>query len=159
MLLASTINGRLLPPQVIYTGTTERCHPHYSFPEDWNITQTPSHWSNTESMHEYLQEVIIPYVQSIRAKKGFDEDHKAILILDTYRAHTEECFLPAMADAHIHYIYVPPGSTADLQPLDVEGSVNMAIKRRITNEYNTYQDDLVLKAMESNGGRWTSKVL
>ena len=57
MLLASTINGRLLPPQVIYTGTTERCHPHYSFPEDWNITQTPSHWSNTESMHEYLQKV------------------------------------------------------------------------------------------------------
>ena len=53
-----------------------------------------------------------------------------------------------MAEANIHYIYVPPGSTADLQPLDVEGSVNIAIKKCITNEYSKHQDELVLNAVE-----------
>ena len=163
MMLARTISRHLLPPQVIYTGTTEpSCHPQYSFPEDWNITQASSHWSNTESMHEYLQEVtpwrlylprlhrvglqragifprvraqvaidameigatevarrwsshgsntdsmleylqevVISYVQSERAERHLDEDHKAISILDTYKAHTETCFQTAMADANI----------------------------------------------------------
>ena len=173
MMLARTISGHLLPPQGIYTGTTERCHPpHYSFPEDWNVTQTSSHWSNTESMHkylqevtpwrlylprlhrvvlqragifsevrssfaidaleivstevasrcssegwqippksshwsntdsilEYLQEVVISCVQSERGDRRLDEDHKTISMLDTYKAHTETCSQTAMGDANI----------------------------------------------------------
>ena len=38
-----------------------------------HITQKPSHWSNTDSMLEYLQEVVISYVQSERAERCLDD--------------------------------------------------------------------------------------
>ena len=31
-LLACTLSGELLPPQILYQGTTDRCHPHADFP-------------------------------------------------------------------------------------------------------------------------------
>ena len=46
MLLGMTLSGEMLPPQVIYQGLTDKCHPVFKFPGDWQITHTPNHWSN-----------------------------------------------------------------------------------------------------------------
>ena len=51
LVLCGTMTGDFLPPQVIYKGTTPRCHPKYSFPCEWNITHSPKRWSN-EKNHE-----------------------------------------------------------------------------------------------------------
>ena len=50
MVLCGSLTGDFLPPQVIYKGKTNRCHPHFKFPSDWNITHSPKHWSNEETM-------------------------------------------------------------------------------------------------------------
>jgi len=39
-LLSVSKSGHLLPPQLIYAGKTDACHPKVTFPEDWNITHT-----------------------------------------------------------------------------------------------------------------------
>ena len=39
-------DGDFLPMQLIYAGKTARCHPNgINFPERFNITHTPNHWS------------------------------------------------------------------------------------------------------------------
>ena len=38
--------GAFLPVQLIYKGKTNRCHPSFNFPLDWDITHAPKHWSN-----------------------------------------------------------------------------------------------------------------
>ena len=42
-LLALTLSGVLLPPQLLYLGKTDRCHPHVNFPPDWDVFHTNNH--------------------------------------------------------------------------------------------------------------------
>ncbi len=76
--------GDFLPIQVIYQGKTPRCHPRYQFPPDWNITHSPKHWSNENTMIEYVKEIIVPYVRSTR--EAFQDDTPALIIMDNFKA-------------------------------------------------------------------------
>ena len=50
-----TIEGNFLPVQLIYKGTTSRCHPKHKFPAGWGITHSKKHWSNENSMIQYIK--------------------------------------------------------------------------------------------------------
>ena len=47
--------GEFLPPQLIYGGKTDRCHPVAAFPSDWDVTHNIKHWSNEATMIRYLK--------------------------------------------------------------------------------------------------------
>ena len=49
-MFCGSLTGDFLPIQLIYKGTTNRCHPRYQFPSDWDITHTHKHWSNEQTM-------------------------------------------------------------------------------------------------------------
>ena len=36
-VVTASMAGELLPLQLLYTGTTERCHPTFYFPDDWDV--------------------------------------------------------------------------------------------------------------------------
>ena len=76
-VFCSLLTGAFLPVQVIYQGKTNRCHPHYQFPPDWDITHSPTHWSKEETMIQYVENIIIPYVAAVRA--AFEEDVPALV--------------------------------------------------------------------------------
>lgn len=43
-------NTITIAPQIIYQGTTERCHPkNDSIPSDWHIHHSENHWSNVDT--------------------------------------------------------------------------------------------------------------
>ena len=50
VLFSISASGTLLPPQVIYQGKTTGCHAKVTFPADWHITHSDSHWSNESAM-------------------------------------------------------------------------------------------------------------
>ena len=55
---ALTADGQVVPPQVIFEGTTDRCHPANAcdFEKDgWQIRHSCNHWSNTDLALEYLE--------------------------------------------------------------------------------------------------------
>jgi hypothetical protein len=87
VLLAATAAGSLLPPQVIYQGKTTGCHATVTFPEQWHITHSETHWSNEQTMLEYLDNVIIPYVSNTRQALDFPEHQPALVIFDVFAAH------------------------------------------------------------------------
>jgi hypothetical protein len=37
-LLSCTMSGDLLPPQLLYQGKTQNCHPKVDFPEEWDFS-------------------------------------------------------------------------------------------------------------------------
>ena len=51
------MSGDFLPVQLIYYGKTPRCHPHFQFPSEWDITQSPKHWSTEETMIQYIHNI------------------------------------------------------------------------------------------------------
>ena len=77
--------GELLPLQPIYGGKTKRCHPAYKFPGDWLVSHSHDHWANENTMLEYRQEVIVPFVESKREALGLNYDQPALAIFDHFK--------------------------------------------------------------------------
>jgi hypothetical protein len=117
VLLTISASGVLLPPQVIYQGKTPGCHAKITFPSDWNVTHSDSHWSTEFTMLEFLDSVIIPYVTSTRVKLELPEDQVALAIFDVFAAHRCSSVLKKLSDNHINQILVPACCTSELQPL------------------------------------------
>ena len=60
-IFAGTLTGDFLPPQVIYQGTTRTQWflPNVEVPKDWHVTCRANHWSNKETMMQYIDKVYL----------------------------------------------------------------------------------------------------
>ena len=72
-----TLIGEFLPFQLIYPGKTARYHPSYEFPNDWDITHTPNHWLNEDTMLQYIENIIVPFMNRVRIDLGKDHNQAA----------------------------------------------------------------------------------
>ena len=68
IVFAGSLKGDVLPLQVIYQGKTPRCLPSVKLPSNWHITFSENHWSNEDTMHDYVMKIILPYVSSKKEK-------------------------------------------------------------------------------------------
>ena len=84
-VFCGTLAGEFLPPQLIYQGKTSACFPRYQFPDDWHVTCTPNHWSNEDKMKEYIEKMIIPYIDSKRKELKVSSDQLALAIYDIFK--------------------------------------------------------------------------
>ena len=144
VVLAATASGTLLPPQVIYQGKTTGCHAKVTF-EKWHITHSDNYWSTEHTMLEYLEHIIIPYVNSTRQALDLPEDQAALAIFDVFAAHRCQSVLEVLKNNNIHQIYVPASCTGELQPLDV--GVNDQFKALLKQEFSRWYANEVQEAM------------
>ena len=121
--------GDFLPVQLIYTGKTKRCHPPFSFPKDWLISHTPNHWSNEESMIDYI-------IDGVRARLNVGDNQAALAIFDHFKGQMTTRIMDLLESNNIQCVMVPPGCTDRLQPLDV--SVNTAAKAFLKAEFQKW---------------------
>ena len=140
-LLACTLSGSLLPPQLIYAGKTTRCHPVVGFPASWDVWHSDSHWSTEETMLRYVEVVIAQYVEATRQSLGLQPDHCALAIFDVFAAHRCNSVLEALNKHHIKYTFVPAICTGDLQPLDL--TFNAAFKREMRERFTSWYATIV----------------
>ena len=111
--------GELLPFQLIYGGTTNRCHPTQKFPSDWSITYNKKHWSNEESMLLYISDVIVPYVDGVWDSMNVGKEQAALAIFDHFKGQLTQDIVKALEEENIHSVVVPACCTDQLQPLDL----------------------------------------
>ncbi len=142
-MLSCTMSGNFLPPQIIYTGKTTKCHPNFKFPSTWNITHTESHWSNEATMLEYAERILLPYVQEKREIHGANQ--KALVIFDVFAAHRCSSFIEKLREMNCEVLFIPAGCTGELQPLDV--MVNDAFKKLMKNEFTDWYSGEVAEAI------------
>lgn len=145
LLLAITKSGAVLPPQVIYAGLTDNCHPKFSFPDSWDIYHTPSHWSTEESMIRYIEKVIVPYVKHIRDEEDLPLRQRALCIFDVFAAHRGKKLLELLDRKGIKVVFVPAACTDRLQPLDL--IPNNVFKSYLKSEFQTYYAGEVQKQL------------
>lgn len=134
-VFCGTLIGEFLPMQLIYGGKTSRCLPQYSFPRDWHITYTANHWSTEETMIAYINEVVEPYVRSVREDLGM-EDQAALAIFDHFKGQLTPKVTECLESYNIQSVLVPPSCTDRLQPLDI--SVNKAAKTFLRAEFQAW---------------------
>ena len=62
MTLTVTLDGKILPFQIIYRGKDDQSLPKITFPAKFSTSVNQKHYSNTEEVIKHLQEIVIPYV-------------------------------------------------------------------------------------------------
>ena len=138
-----SLTGDFLPPQLIYQGTTKACHPRVDFPKDWCITHTHNHWSNEDSMIEYIQEIVIPYCRLKRKELKLPANYPALVLFDMFKGQCTEAVWSLLERNDIHIVTVPANMTGKLQPLDV--SVNKAAKDFLRGRFNEWYAEKVVE--------------
>lgn len=136
--------GDFLPVQVIYKGKTPRCHPSYSFPSGWNITHSPKHWSTEQTMLEYIDCIIVPYVEAIRNDLD-DKQAAALVIIDNFRGQVTDAVKGLLESHGIHMCLLPANTTDRLQPMDV--AVNKPAKDFIKGRFEEWYTEQVVKQL------------
>ena len=68
LTLTVTLDGKILPFQIIYGGKTDQSLPKITFPAKFSTSINEKHYSNTDEVIKHLQEIVIPYVNGERKK-------------------------------------------------------------------------------------------
>jgi len=150
-VLCGNIDGEVLPVQLIYGGKTKRCHAVYNFPDDWNITHSANHWSNENTMIEYIQEVIVPYVECVREELQAPEQ-AAMAIFDNFKGQITKKVLDELEQNNIQSVLIPANCTDRLQPMDL--SVNKSIKTFLRKQFTAwYAKEIFKQVQDTNESR------
>jgi len=140
-VMCGSLTGEVLPIQMIYEGKTKRCHPTFDFPRDWLISHSPNHWSNENTMVEYIEEIIVPYVDRKRADLNLNFDYPAVAIFDNFKGQLTERVTQVLEQNHIQSVLIPANHTGELQPMDI--SVNKVIKSFIRSRFSEWYAEQV----------------
>lgn len=143
-VFCGSLVGDFLPIQLIYKGKTQRCHPRYKFPSHWHITQSPKHWSTENTMLEYINEIIVPYVESWR--DDFGESKSALVIMDNFKGQITSGVNTLLESHNIHVCLLPPNTTDLLQPMDI--SVNKPAKDFLKRKFEDWYSKEVTKQLQ-----------
>ena len=143
-VFCGTILGDFLPVQLIYKGKTPRCHPKYKFPPDWSITHSPKRWSNENTMLEYIDDIVIPYVEKTRELIG--ESSPALVIIDNFKGQVTETIFGRLEEYNIHTCRLPANTTDQLQPMDL--SVNKAAKDFLRDRFQKWYAEQITEQLE-----------
>lgn len=124
VVLASAMDGELLPLQLIFQGKTPACLPKQTpamLTSRMHVTFTTNHWSSQETMQQYIEHVIVPFRNRQIEKQQLPADSKLLLVLDAWSVHKSEEFRQYLRTQHpwIHLVFVPANCTSKLQVADV----------------------------------------
>jgi DDE superfamily endonuclease len=82
---------------------------------------TKTYWANQATMRLFVDEILAPYFDDMKAKLDHPEDQMSLWMIDMWAVHRSEEFLDWMLNNHptIFIDFVPAGCTGVAQPCDV----------------------------------------
>ena len=126
-VLSCTASGQKLPPMMIFKRMTM---PKENLPKDIVVKVNTKGWMIESLMKEWLTECYGKW------PGGFFHRKKALLVLDSMRAHITDSVKAAIKRTNSIPAVIPGGTTKYLQPLDI--SVNRAFKVALRVEWEAW---------------------
>ena len=145
-VLAASITGDYLPPQLIYKGKTERCHPKVTVPNGWDVWYSDNHWSTEETMKRYIEKIIAPIFAEKRPSLKVEPNHPGLVMFDCFKGQTTPAVLNHL-EKHHRYVVIPPNCTDKLQPMDI--SINKPMKDERKRHFQLWYASEVEKQLKS----------
>ena len=143
--LSETITGKILPFQLIYTGKTARSVLSVEFPNGFCLSYNPKHWSNEDETINLLESVVDPYFCQVREELGLQNDQKALILWDAFKAQSTDKVTKELKRFNIVQVMVPKNMTHLLQSLDL--TPNASGKKMEKKCFSEYFTNAVTKEM------------
>ena len=154
VLVSVACNGNVLPMQAIYSGKTHCSRPSPTSPNYNDLISkgfifqesgTTTYWSNFEMMKTFVNKILAPYFDKMKADLDLPRSQKALWLIDVWSVHRSNEFREWMRNHHDNIVldYVPGGCTSIAQPCDVgiQRPFKLSIKR-------SYHEDVVTEILE-----------
>ena len=119
-----TMDGRLLPMQIIYNEKTSKSISPVSFPDSFLVSANTKHCSNEKESLKVLEHIIIPYVKKQRQNLSLDPHYPALLIMDVFKGLMTKQVKDLLNENNIKLQKVSANLAYLFQPLDVKGGPN-----------------------------------
>ena len=150
LVLCVTKSGKYLPPQLIYAGKTSKCILIVNFPSDWHVTCTQNRWENEVTMCtlQYIDKILLPYVNKTRKGLSFPISHSCLVIFERFKAQFTPTVLQALKENHIPVALVPAKCMNRLQPLDI--SINKSVKQFLRGEFHDWYASQTCSQIHTN---------
>ena len=123
VVLSCTATGNMLPPMVIFKGTTPRSITGVQGSQGTVVGYQKKSWMDEKLMLKWISDIWVKMRQSL-------------LFLDTFSAHLTDKVKDAFQKFNTTVLVIPGGCTLILQPLDV--SINKPNKTSIRNSWVKY---------------------
>ena len=151
--IASSLDGELLPLQLIFNGKTDRSHPAAtpaSIAARVHVAHSENHWSTQQTMQSYVNEVIMPYAERCIHLHQLHADAKIILVLDLWVVHKSEEFRKFIRTHHprIHLVFVPANCTSKLQVADAV--LQRSFKHGISSRFNQWAAEQIAEQIAAD---------
>jgi hypothetical protein len=124
--VSSAANGALLLLQFFFSGTTNKVLPKTQRGKSglgfgFHYTKTDNHWSNFESIQDFVNHILIPYLDREVERLNLLDSQNMVWLIDCWSVHTSVAFRDWMSKNHPHILvlYVPANCTAKFQQADV----------------------------------------
>jgi len=92
-------------------------------------------------MVEYIDKIIVPYVDRKRVDLDLSDDYPAVAIFDNFKGQLTERVTQVLKENNIQSVLIPANHTGELQPMDI--SVNKVIKSFICNRFSEWYAEQV----------------
>ena len=143
--LSETFTGKILPFQLIYTGKTACSLPSVDFPNGFCLSYNPQHWSNEYETIHLLESVTDPYFCQVREELGLQNDQKALILRDAFKAQSTDKVTKELERLNIVQVMVPKNMTHLLQSLDLK--TNASVKKMEKKCFSEYFINAMTKEM------------
>lgn len=154
LVVTVTASGVVLPGYIIWKGLQKPPTIFKKqFPLNLVIHASDSGTMDQFIMADYIQRIILPYVNSIQKTK-------TLLLMDEARSHYTPEVKRYLAQNGVQSIYIPGGYTSSCQPLDV--SANGPIKAHYGDRFEKWmanKDETVFQPNIGNGKRPSYEVM
>jgi len=142
---AGTMEGDYLPPQLVYEGKTSCCLPQVDFSDGWHVTYSSTHWCNENTMQDYVDEIILHYINMKRKEIKLPSNHPALLLFNN-KVQCSETVLTYIDTHNVYMVLIPANCMDRLQPLDI--SVNKPAKDFLRKQFQQWYSTKVCRQFQ-----------
>ena len=101
----------------MYESKTTRCLPKYTFPDNFDITFSENHWSNTEKAFSCFKKLVFLHFKNVRQTKDSSNEQMSLAIINTFKGHDNEVVAKLCHENNYVLINVPHNQTNKFQPI------------------------------------------
>ena len=141
LVVCGSLSGYVLPFQLIYQGKTAASIPKVNFPKEWLVTTMEKHWSNEEKTKEYIELIILPYIEMKRKELDLPTTFPVLVLFDAFKGQITESVYKLLESNAIYAVSIPANCTDRLQPMDL--SVNRSIKEFLKKKFGEWCASMV----------------
>ena len=109
------------------------------------------HWSNETETIRLINDVLLPYIEKVKAEKVFPEAQKSLLVWDAFKGQSTPEVMGTLSSFGIEMVMAPKNMTHLLQPLDL--TTNASFKKFEKCAFSEYFTSSIMEAPQTDPAR------